>query len=801
MLADLRFAGRMLLKAPGFTFVVVASLALGIGANTAIFSVVHTVLMKPLPYDHPDRLVMVWQDLRARGGPPDEWATPGNFFDWQAEDEVFETIAAAGGWQTSVGGTGEAEPILGAVVTRDYLAVLGVNPLLGRTFLPEEDRPEANRVVVLGHGLWTRQFGGDPSIVGRLISFAGEPHEVVGVMPRDFKPAVITAAEAWRPMRLNAENPSRGAVVLRVVGRLREGLQLASAQARLETVARRLEEQHPATNRDAGIAIVPLAEHIVGSVRLPLLVLLGAVGFILLIACLNIANLLLARASTRRREVAVRLALGAGRPGLVRLLLTESLLYALAGGALGLLVARWGIDLLLALVPQGRLPVDGVALEWPVVAFTAAVSIAAGLVFGSAPALQASSSEVAGSLKEGGPSVGSRRLGRLRPVLVAGQIAIALVLLVGAGLLARSFARLQAVDLGFDPRGVLTGYVVPPAAKYPGPEHMLAFYDMLADGVRGLPGVAVGGLSSNLPLPGGDSDISFTIEGRPAPSGPADVPVAWYRLVSPEYFRAIGMTMVSGRAFEGREPTPVVIINETMARRYWPDTNPLGARLSGDGPDGPWFTVVGVVRDVKTRGPAATPQVEMFLPYHFLPERGMEIVLRASGDAAGLTGALRRVVREIDPDVPVRNIALLEEQVAESVSQPRFLSTLLAVFAIAALSLAALGVYGVMSYTVLQRAPEIGIRMALGADRAHVVRQLLGEGVRLALAGMAAGVAAALLLVRLVTSLLFGVEPTDPLTFAFTAILLLAVALLASYVPARRAADVDPLVALRNGAG
>ncbi|MFB3854448.1 MAG: ABC transporter permease [Vicinamibacterales bacterium] len=792
---DLRFAVRVLTRAPGFSLFVVLSLSLGIGANTAIFSVVNAVLLEPLPYPDPGRIVMVWQDLRARGGPPDEWATPGNFFDWQAESGAFDHLAAVANWQTSIG-TGDAvEPVAGAAVTGGYFDVLGVEPLAGRGFVPEEDRPGAPRAVVLGYGLWMRHFGGDPSVVGRLVHFAGEPHVVVGVMPRTFKPAVIPTAEAWRPMRLDPAKPSRGAIVLRVVGRLRGDLTVDQARARLDALALRLGERYPDTNRGAGIAIVPLREQLVKTVRLPLLVLLGAVGFVLLIACANIASLLLARASARRREVSLKVALGAARPRLVRQFLAESFLYAAAGGVLGLLVARWGVDLLLALVPAGRLPVDGVELSWPVLLFSAGVTLGAALLSGLAPALQASATDAVSGLKEG-RAASSLRSARLRPPLVAGQVAVTLVLLVGAGLLARSFARLQAVDLGFDPADTLAAEVVPPASRYREPEAMTAFYDRLLESVSAIPGIEAAALSSVLPLPGGDSNVSLEIEGRPAPSGPADEPAAWYRLVSSRYFDAVRMKLVSGRGFAASEPSPGVVVNETMARKYWPGQSPIGRRLRA-GPKQPWFTVVGVVKDARTRGPAATPQVEMFAPYTFIAERGTNVVLRSSKDPAALEAALRRAVRRVDPEVPVRSVTTLDAAVSQAVAQPRFLAAVLGAFALASLALAAIGVYGVVSYTVAARTPEIGVRMALGADPSQIRRQVLAGGLKLAAAGAAVGAAAALAVVRLISSLLFDVRPTDPVVFAATTALLTLVVLAAGCVPAHRAAAIDPLAALR----
>jgi putative ABC transport system permease protein len=794
LLQDLRYALRMLVKAPAFALVAIATLALGIGANTAIFSVVNALLLRPLPYPGADRLVVLWQDMRARGGPATEWATPGNFFDWKAETSIVERLAAVTGWGPSLSGVSEPEPLVGEQVSREYFEVLGVSPALGRSFAVNEDVPKAPRVAVLSHGLWQRRFGGDRSAVGRVVTLGGEPHEIIGVMPEGFRPAVIDAAEVWRPLRLNESTPSRGAVVLRVVGRLKAGVNLEQARAGMTALAKRLEQAYPASNSNAGINVVGLHDQVVGDIRLGLVVLLGAVAFVLLIACVNVANLLLARASGRSREVAVRMALGAARGRLVRQLLTESLLLATIGGIAGSLLGFWGVRTLVALAPAGAPRLDEIGLDSRVLVFTATITLLTGLLFGLAPALQTSGAGLTTTLKEGGRGIASRTGRRLRRVLIVAEVAIALMLLVGAGLLTRTFLRLQEVDLGFDHEQVIAGFVLPPPARYQSPEQRISFYDRLLEGAAALPGVEVAALSSILPL-GGDSDSSFAIEGRPLPTTDAETPVAWYRLISPSYLDAMRIPLIRGRSFQPREPVPSIIINESMARKYWPGEDPLGRRISTGRER--WFTIIGIVADVKMRGARAETQPEMYIPYWFQPEVGTNVVLKAAGNPALLAGPMRAMVRVIDPDLPVARLAPMSERVAGSIDQPRFFAVIAAIFAALALTLAAVGIYGVMSYSVAQRTQEIGVRMALGAGRREVFGLVVGDSLRLAGIGVAIGGVGALMVMRTIGALLFGVEPGDPMTFGLTAAGLLLVAGVAAFVPAHRATRVDPMTALR----
>jgi putative ABC transport system permease protein len=787
----------MLIRNPAFTLVAALTLALGIGANAAIFSVMNAVLLRRLPYPEPERLVMLWQDLRAQGGPADEWATPGNFFDWVAQRDVFESLATIAGWGPSLTSGAGPEQLSGAQVSHEYFAVLGIPPLLGRGFLPEEDRPQVPRVTVLSHALWQQRFGGDPGIVGRPIMLSGEPHTVVGVMPPGFRPMVLEAAELWRPLRLTASNPSRGAVVLRVIGRLRAGVDRAEAASRLDALARRLETEHPRFNTGVRFALVPLQEQLVRDVRPGLLALAGAVGFVLLIACANVANLLLARASTRTHEIAVRLALGAAPRRIVRQLLTESLMLAGVGAAFGLLLASWGVAALSGLMPGDGSTLRDVPIDVRVVGFTAIATLATGLLFGLAPALQVSRQRA--ELHQGGRGGTGAPGGRLRGALVVGEVAVTLMLLVGAGLLMRSFIQLRAVDLGFDTTNVLTGGFLPPPAKYMDRAQLVTLYDRVLERVKTLPGVEVAALASVIPLQGAgsDSDTTIFIEGRPAPRTGADQAVAWYRLVSAEYFAALRIPPLRGRVLDAHEPAPVIVVNETMAQRYWPGEDAVGRRISTDGPDGPWRTIVGVVPDARPRGPAVSPQVEMYVPYGQMPERGMNVILRAARDPLLLTSPLKAAVRDVDPDLPVANIATLDARLSDTLAEPRFLTLLLGIFAAVAAILAAAGIYGVMMYTVSQRTKEIGVRIALGARPGDVMRLVLGQALLFAGFGVALGAAGALATGSLIQGLLFGVAPRDPVTFVIMGAATLMIVLAAGYVPSRRAVRVDPMVALR----
>jgi putative ABC transport system permease protein len=799
LIDDVRYATRLLIRAPGFAFVAVVTLALGIGANTAIFTVVNALLLRPLPYAEPGRLVMVWQDFRARGGPADEWATPGNYADWRREPALFEGLAVLTGWRPTLTGAAEPEPIPGEQVSHEYFGVLGTPPVLGRDFTQADDVPNAARVAIIGHGLWIRRFGSDPNVIGRTLTLNGEPHEVVGVMPPGFRPIVTSGAEIWRPLRLNTADPARGAIVLRAVARLPEGLPLDHAQAAATALARRLEAAHPQFNERVGINLTSLHDRIVGEIRPGLLALLGAVGFVLVIACANIANLLLARGSARRRELAVRAALGAGRRRIVRQLLTESVLLAAIGGIAGVLLGVWAVDALVAIAPADVPRVGEIHLDGRVLAFAAAVTLVTGLLCGLAPAWQSTGAGITETLKDGTRGAAAAGAGgrRLRRALVIAEIALALVLLSGGGLLLQTFLRLQMADLGFNPQNVLVGFVNPPRVSYDTPAKHLAFYDQLLERAAALPGVERAALASVLPL-SGDSDVSFALEGRPAPRTASETPVTWYRLVSASYFHTMGMPIVRGRGFAAREAAPSVVVNETFARRFFPGEDPIGRRLGFGEGGAPWFTIIGVVADAKVRGAREAARVETFVPYWQFTEPGMNVILKTAIDPRQLVAPLSRAVASIDRDVPVSGVNTLSTIVSDSIDQPRFVAMLAAAFAALALLLAAIGIYGVMAYAVSQRIAEIGVRMALGATAAEVFRLVVGDGLRLTGAGVVLGVAGSLLTARWLTALLFDVRPGDPGTLAATAGLLALVAIAASAVPARRATRVDPMVALRS---
>ncbi len=795
-LQDLAYALRSLGKTPGLAVAAILTLALGIGATTAIFTVVNAVLIRPLPYPDAGRLVMVWQDLRARGGPPDEWATPGNVVDWQAELDALENVAAIGGWRPTLTGRSEPESLAGEQVSHEYFPVLGVTPAIGRGFAPDDDVPGARRVAVIGDDLWRRRFGADPLAVGQLIMLAGEPHEIVGILPAGFRPVVSPEAEVWRPLRLNLSNPARGAVVLRVVARLADGVPLERAQAEATLLARRLETRYPDYNAQTGFVLQPLHERVTGEIRPALLALGGAVAFVLLIACANIANLLMVRGASRSRELAVRMALGAGRARILRQLLTESLVLSVIGGLAGLIVAAWTVQGLIALAPADAPRLGEVSLDATVLAFAALLTLATGLIFGLAPALQHRDTDLVGTLKQGGRGSAGTGSRAVRRALITAEVALALVLLTGSALLIQTFVRLQSADLGFRTDGVLVGSVNPPRATYDVPQKTIALYDALLEKVTAIPGVQQAALTSVLPLDAGDSDMSFTIEGRAAPTLASDQPGTWYRLVSAGYFDAIGMRLIRGRGFTTGEPAPSVVVNETFVRQYFAAEDPLGRQIRF-GPRSPAFTIIGVSADVQAQGARAETRVETFLPYWQWPEGGVSLVLNGP-NPAGLAGPLRQAVASLDPDLPVTGVRTMTAILGQSISQPRFLATLAGAFALLALGLAAVGIYGVMAHAVSRRTMEMGVRMALGATARDVFRLVIVDGLALSVAGVVLGLAGSLLAARALTTLLYGVTPTDPVLFGGGAGVLVAAAIIASVLPAWRATRVDPVVALRT---
>jgi predicted permease len=667
--------------------------------------------------------------------------------------------------------------------------------VLGRPFSVSDDIPNAPRVVLLSHGLWTRRFGGDRSVIGRSLLINGESHEIIGVMPAGFTPVFIPTAAMWRPLRLNPVNPSRNSAVFHTFGRLGAGVTIEQARTRLALLAKQLQAAHPESDTGKGINPVPLQEQRVGSMKPSLLMLQGAVAFVLLIACVNIANLLLARASGRSAEIAVRRALGADRMRIVRQLLTESVLLALTGGALGAILGTWGVSALKTLAPDGTPRIDEVGVDGRVLAFTAVLSLVTGLLFGLMPAVHAARDRFSGALKQGGRGQMGDGGGRARRVLIVAELALALMLLVGGGLLLRTFLALQRVDLGFNPRHLLTGFVLPPPTVYKSEAQRLAFYDALLGRTAALPGVTQAALASVLPL-SGDSDSDFLIEGRPAPTRSADAFITWYRVVSANYFSTMGVPLKRGRLFADREPEPTVVVNESMAKRYWPNEEAIGRRIRF-GDQSPWMTVVGIVADVQVRGARGQNVVETYIPYWHDPEAGINVVLKTAGDPKALTEPLRRSVKEIDPGIAVASIATMEDIIAESIGGSRFYAMLVAIFAGLALVLAAVGIYGVMSYAVAQRTQEIGVRLALGAAERQIFGLVVGESLKLAAVGLGLGLAGSIAVGKAMGGMLFGVAATDLVTLSGTAAVLVAVAFLASYLPARRAMRIDPMEALR----
>ncbi|HEX5706976.1 MAG TPA: ABC transporter permease [Pyrinomonadaceae bacterium] len=801
---DLRYGVRMLAKNPGFTVVAVIALALGIGANSAIFSVVNTVLLRPLPYKDPERLVMVWEDRTKRGYPRDTPAA-GNFTEWREQNSVFEGMAAIADLSFNLTGAGEPERLEGRRVSANLFPLLGVEPQLGRAFLPEEDEPGAARVVVLSHGLWQRRFGSDVGVVGKPLTLNGESFEVVGVMPPDFQ-FPSRDDQLWVPIAFTPqEAANRNRHYLQIVARTKPGTSVEQAQTEMSAIAERLRQQYPDTNTDVGAAVVPLHEQLVGDIRPALLILLGAVGFVLLVACANVANLLLARAAVRQKEISIRVALGASRSRLIRQFLTESVLLAALGGLVGLLLSVWGVSLLRAFIPENISQAQAVAIDGRVLGFTLLVSLLTGLVFGLAPALQTSGSNLNETLKEGGrDSAAGVRGGGVRGLLVITEVALALILLIGAGLLLNSFLRLRRVDPGFRADNLLTMSIVLPQTKYPDYARRAAFYDELVARVEALPGVKSAAVANWIPLVLQGDSITVAVEGRPDP-GPTQRPGVVTRVVSPGYFRTMSIELLQGRPLDAqdRADTPnVAVISETMARRLWPGEGPLGKRLTPGSPDtanpDDWVTVVGVARDVRQFELVADPKPQMYLSYaqagFFAPRH---LVVKTEVEPLGLASAVRGAVWGIDKDQPVSNVRTMEDVLSESIAPERFSMMLLGIFAALALVLAAVGVYGVMSYSVAQRTREIGIRMALGAQPRDVLKLAVGQGLKLVAVGVAAGLVAAALLTRVMSSLLFGVSATDPLTFAAISLVLVGVGVLASYIPARRATKVDPLTALR----
>jgi putative ABC transport system permease protein len=798
VLADLKFALRQLLKSPGFTFVAVFTLALGIGACTAIFSVINGVLLRPLDYPEAERL-MVLKETQL----PDFSqfsVSPPNFLDWEKQLKSFERMAAYNGTSLNLTGDGEPQRLVGVKATAHYFDVYRIKPVLGRTFLSEEDAPGKEKVVVLSHPLWQRLFGGAENVIGRPLQLNGEPYTIIGVAPAGFGAAANT--DAWVPMAFPADETAgdnRGAHYINVIARLKAGVTPAQADAELKVLAAQLAKQYPDSNKGWGAFAVRLLDYTVRDVRAVLYTLLGAVGCVLLIACANIANLLLARASARHREISIRAALGAGRGRLMRQLLTESVLLAVVGGTLGILFAKWGLDALLALAPASLPRIAAIQLDATVLAGSMALSLLTGVIFGLAPAWLAARTDVNEALKQGsrGSTEGGAR-GRLRGTLVVVEVAAALVLLAGAGLLVRSFVTLAHVDPGFTPEHATLLRLSLPGKKYGKPAQQVAFADALLARLAALPGVTAVGMTHAMPIVG-DWVLGFTLNGRP-PIAPSDLPNTNYYSVTPGYFPAMGIRLVRGRLFNERDDAKaprVALINETLARQHFPHEDPIGKQINvTNGPD-TWREIVGIVSDVKQYGVDRPTTNQTYEPYAQQPYGNPNFVIRTAGPPAAILSSLRPAIYAVDKDQPVASIRPLEAIMADNIARQRFAMTLLTVFAVVALIIAAVGIYGVMAYTVTQRTGEIGIRLALGAQPRDVLQLILTHGGKLVGAGLLLGLVLALAGGRIVQSILFSTNARDPLTFAAITTLLALVALVACLLPARRATKVDPMVALR----
>ncbi|HVG19637.1 MAG TPA: ABC transporter permease [Blastocatellia bacterium] len=806
LIMDLRYGARMLLKQPGFTVIAVLTLSLGIGANTAIFTVVDAALLRGLPYKDPDRLVQVWETRRL-GEIKQLDASYPDYLDWGRQPEVIEGICGYTEWGGSFTLTGRVEPerIDGARVTASFFSVLGVAPMLGRTFLPDEDGPQAERTVILSYGFWQRRFGADPNIVGQSLILDGSDYTVLGVLPGSFQFAPMGKAQLWVPLRPTPGQLDRRFMHwLDVIARLKPGVSLAQAQAQMSTIGERIERENPDSHTGASLKLVPLHEQIIGSVGPLLLVLLGAVGFVLLIACANVANLLLLRAAARRQEISIRLALGATRWRLVRQLVSESLLLTFGGGALGLALAAWGVELLLAAIPAAQLDsmpyLQGLTLNARVFGFTGALALLTGIVFGLAPAWQSARLDLQAVLKDSNRTVVGTGRQRFRSLLVVSEIALALVLLVGAGLLITSTLRLLEVKLGFKPERLMTMRLELPSSRYTDDEQIRAFHQQLLPRIEALPGVTGVASANWLPLEGGPGDL-LRVEGEPPPP-PSEVPKTITHVVSSNYFRTMGIALIKGRYFtddDNQYSPSVLVINGALAKKLFANQDPIGRRIIFEGGEQKPFEIVGVVDDERVGELDEEATAVVYRPYLQDPWTKLNLVVRTAGDPVSIVNAVRGEVQAIDQDLALYSVATMEQLIAERPSTflRRYPALLMAVFAAIALILAAIGIYGIISYSVNQRTHEIGVRMALGAQPRDVLRLIIGQGMVLILFGVAGGVAAALALTRLMHSLLFGVSATDPLTFILVTALLALVALLACYIPARRATKVDPMIALR----
>jgi predicted permease len=805
LFSEIRYAFRSLWKSPRFSAIAVLVLALGIGANSAIFSVVYHVLLKPLPYPNPDRLMFIQETSLRRGGMGP--VAPATFADWRDQQHSFQSIAAAEVWGATLTGTTRPEEVSGLRVSPSLLNVLQAAPMLGRGFAPDDEQTEGGRVVLLSHSLWQRRFGGDPAVIGQSITLSGAGYRVIGVMPPGFRfpPFWAEKAEMWVPLVFSPQRlHDRSGGSLRVFGRLKDGVAIEQASAEMSAIAHRIELAFPQTNADRGARILPLRERVVGDVRQSLVVLLGAVSFLLLSACANVANLLLGRATGRRKEIALRLALGAGRWRLVRQLLAESLLLSAAGGALGLVLAGWSLTALRWSVSEASrftLPrYQEIGLSAGVLLFTFVVASVTGILFGLFPALQVSRPDLHATLKEGGRSGAEGARSPMRSVLVAGEVAVSLMLLAGAGLMVRSFGKLAAVDEGFDPHHVLTMRLVLTGSPYAAPERRNPFYRQALERVAAVPGVeSVSGIN-HLPLAGDLWTFGFVVEGQPLPKA-SDRQGATFRVVFPQYFATMRIPLLRGRDFTAHDDAAsprVVIVNQTMARRYWPQGDALGKRIRVSDT---WYTVTGISKDAGQQNWGETAGNEFYFSQLQNPEdiqRYLTVVVRTAGDPKLMAPAIQNAIGELDRDLPLADVLTMEQVVDRAVWQPRFATSLLAGFAGLALLLAAVGISGVMSFDVSRRTQEIGVRMALGARPVNVLAAVMGTGAKLVAIGAAVGLAGAFALTRYLEAMLYQVSPSDPLVLTGAALLLGLIAMAAIWGPAWRATRVDPMTALRS---
>ena len=804
LLQDIRFGARMLFKSPGFTAVAIISLALGIGANTTVFSVINAVLLKALPYSEPQSIVLVWGEDKAAGSSRGQMSAT-DVADYRARNHVFEEMTTYSDFRPIFSGNGEPERVPGAQVGDGFFTVMHAQPLLGRVFTAEEQQDGKDLVVVLSYGLWQRRFAGDPNIVGRTIKLSARDYTVVGVMPANFQslPTGLLnwPAEFYRPVAEAPSEKDRSSRHLRAIARLKPGVTLEQAQTEMNLIARQLSQEHPNDNASSGVHLVTLREDLVGRLRPALLMLFGAVGFVLLIACANVGNLLLARSTARHKEIAIRAALGAGRDRLVRQFLTESLLLSLAGGTLGVLAAVWGTTFIEASAAKFLPTLGRIEVDTPVLWFTAIISVLTGVVFGIIPAWRASRPDLNETLSDGGRSAGAASTrSPLRSALVVIEVALALVLLICAGLLIKSVLRLRDVDPGFKPDRIVTMNVWLPGAKYPKAPEWNSFFNRMLERIERVPGVEAAGLTSVLPVSANFDRRTIEAEGQP--KKPGEYPDIDNYMVSPDYLRAMSIPLLKGRTLtpQDNENAPLVVLaSETMARKLWPGEDPIGKRVrfyNSNGEQRPWRTVVGVVRDVKQYGLDTAAPMAMYETLTQFPTTAVTLVVRTASDPATMVAAVRREILALDPDQAVFNIATMDQLVADSMSLRRFSMFLLGVFAALALVLAAVGIYGVLAQSVSQRTHEIGIRMALGAQTRDVLKLIVRQGMSLTVIGIVVGLAGAFALTRLLASLLFSVGATDPMTFLWIPVLLAAVSFFACYLPARRASKLDPIKAL-----